>query len=156
MIFRRDSSKKVDSLIKKGDRLFSKGSFKKAVAKYRKAIKIDPKRTLVYDKLMEAKDKIPGPWGKEDFAESVGWAMKKQEEENPSLRELHIKLSPDWETAREVALKIFHAGSEEDERVFIEELVSMGEAGTRVAISMLIDIKKHAEKNEEGSEPHVQ
>lgn len=152
MIFRRDSSKKVDSLIKKGDRLFSKGNFRKAFAKYRKAIGIDPKRTIVYDKLMEAKDKMPGPWEKEDFAESVGWAMKKQEEENPSLRELHMKLSPEWEKARELALKIFHAGSKEDERIFIEELVSMGEAGTRVAISMLVEIKRRAQKNEEGSE----
>lgn len=93
----RMKRKKTKSQIseEKGDKDFKKGKFKKALAHYREAQKLDPGKTVLYDKLVEAHKKAVKKWTREDFSSSLEWTMKKQELENPSLKKVHERMDPD-------------------------------------------------------------
>ena len=74
----------------------------------------------------------------EDFVESVSWTMSKQELEEPAIRHVHARLSPEWKKASDLAIKVLMT-PEEDEALpgMIEEFVSYGETGTRVLIEIM-------------------
>jgi len=146
MWWNKPNPDKATRLEAKGDRLLAREKLKGALKKYKKALDYDPSRKGIYDKLMETRDKLPGDWEMSDFVESVDWAMKKQEQENPPIRQLHAKLSPDWDKAHELAFKLMSTASEENTRTMTEELVAMGEIGTRAAIDILLELKAGAEK----------
>jgi tetratricopeptide (TPR) repeat protein len=146
MFFKKKSERSA-CLEAKGDKLFSKGKFERAIKKYKKAIDLDPSRKGVYDKLVEARDALECDWDVKDFVESVDWVMKKQEQENPSIRGVHEKLSPEWEKARRIAINVLECDDEGKTLEIVEELVAMGGVGTRAAISILLDFKKAATKD---------
>ena len=136
----------------KGDSLAEKGKHAKAVKEYRKALDIDPENERILEKLIRARDMDPGEWGVEDFADSVGWTMKKQEKENPSIRQVHPKLAPEWMKAYSMAVEIL---SEEDEGRLgerIEKLAAMGEIATRATIGLLLDIRNSPPADDESQE----
>lgn len=92
-----------------------------------------------------------GEWDLEDFAETVSWTMEKQAQENPAIRQVHAKLSPEWKKAYELALRILSDPAETIKSEDVEELVGMGEVATRALIGILLDIK-HA-TSPESEEP---
>lgn len=149
---KRRNPDKAKRLEEKGDSLLEKGKLKKALKKYRKALDYDPTRKSIYDKLMHTKDLSPDDWNVDDFVESVEWAMQKQEQENPPIKQVHAMLTPEWEKAKELAVKVISSESREEQDSLIEELVDMGEMGVRAAVGLLIDFKKAA-SGEEGGEP---
>ncbi|MFH0799688.1 MAG: hypothetical protein V2A66_05860, partial [Pseudomonadota bacterium] len=77
----------------KGDSHLADGKPKRAIEEYKKALAVDPERRYIYDKLVDAMDRLPGEWGLKEFAESVSLTMKKQELENPPIKQVHAKLS---------------------------------------------------------------
>ena len=138
----------------KGDSLFSKGKFEKALKEYRKALESEPESAEILDKLISTHEKIPGEWGMEDFAESLGWEMKRQENEHPAMRQVHAKLTPEWKEATKLAVDILGEEDEEKRGEKIERLAAMGEIAARAMIGLLLDIKnppaedgKHEEEN---------
>ncbi|HPM40900.1 MAG TPA: tetratricopeptide repeat protein [bacterium] len=138
----------------KGDALFSKGKFEKALKEYRKALETEPESAEILDKLISAHEKIPGEWRMEDFAESLSWEMKRQEKERPSMRQVHARLSPEWKEATKLAVDILSEGDEEKRGEKIEKLAAMGEIAARAMIGLLLDIKnppaeggEHEEEN---------
>lgn len=141
-------TKKADKYETAGDALVAKGDYKKALKRYRQAAKEDPDRPCLYDKLVEAHEKSKGDWKKEDFAESLSWTMRKQELEEPAIRQVHAKLLPEWKKAVEMALKVVGAPDDEKLPKLIEELVAMGEIGTRVLIELLRLAKNSNERGE--------
>jgi hypothetical protein len=133
--------KKADKLEAAGDKLATKGDFKKALKKYRDAAKEDPGRAALYDKLVGSLEKAKPEWKEEDFVESLSWTMKKQELEEPGIRQVHAKLTPEWKRVTELAISALNAP---DEKIFVkysEELVASGEIATRVLLELLRMIK---------------
>jgi hypothetical protein len=127
----------------KGDELLAKGKFEKALARYRKALELDPDRPGIFDKLIAARDQAGGDWKMRDFAEFVSWTMQQQAQEHPEVRQLHAQLSPEWQHAMELVARIL--GSEgEPASDAVEELVRMGPIATRALLSVLLDLKHAA------------
>jgi len=128
---------KADKLETAGDALASKGDYKKALKKYRQAVKEEPDKPGLYDKLVDAHEKAKEDWKKEDFVESLSWTMKKQELLEPAIRQVHAKLLPEWKKTVEVALKVINAPDDDKLPKLVEELVATGEIGTRVLVELL-------------------
>lgn len=145
------NAEKASKLEAKGDKLLAKGKVKRALKKFKRALELNPNRVEIYDKLMEVRDRIPGDWDMEDFVESVDWAMKKQEIEDPAIRHIHAKLSPEWEEARKLAIGIMAAEDEEHVEAMTERIVNMGEIGTRAVLSILVELRKASSQNEEAA-----
>ena len=101
---------KAETSEAKGDKAFSKKKFKNALSHYREAQKLEPNKTVLYDKLVEAHRKGTKEWTREDFSLSLEWTMKKQELENPALKNVHERLDLAGrlgpEQAKEALLKI--------------------------------------------------
>ena len=133
----------------KGDALMAKGKLAKALKQYRKALEHDPNRTSIYDKLIQTRDQIPGEWEVEDFAESVSWAMQKQEQQHPPIRQVHARFTPEWEAATDLTMKILAEPDKETKDGLIEKLVAMGEIATRATIGLLLDFKEAAQETTE-------
>lgn len=147
----RSGTRKADKLEAAGDKLAGKGDLKKALKKYREAAKEDPSRAGLYDKLVDCLERSKTEWKEADFVESLSWTMKKQELEEPQIRQLHAKLTPEWKKVTELAVNALNAP---DERAFSkcsEELVANGEIATRVLIELLRMIK-YPPKDERGEE----
>jgi len=151
MFCKKPNPRKATRHEAKGDRLLAKGKLTKALKQYRKALEFDPERTTIYDKLIQTRDGVDGEWNVDDFAESMSWVMDKQEIDNPSIRQVHAKLSPEWEKAINLAMSTI---IEEDETLRgekIEELVGMGDIATRVLIDMMMEMKQGQEVDEESN-----
>ena len=125
----------------KGDAHAAKGKHDKALKEYLKALDLNPDNAALYDKLIAARDAAPGEWGAEEFADSVGWAMAKQEHEHPTIKQVHARLSPEWASAVALAIDILHDPDEPRQRAKIEQLAAMGEIATRAMIGLLLDLK---------------
>ena len=147
MIFKKTKTQKIQKLIKKADKFLSKGKIKKALKKYKKALDLDPSQTHIYDKLIEAKDMTSKEWKQNDFIESVSWAMKKQEQENPTIKQVHARLSPEWNKATELVFKLLSSEDEEHINSIVEEIVSMGETGTRATVEIILNLKNSTKTN---------
>lgn len=141
-----DKSAKLEA---KADDLLGKGKIRKAIEKYREALDLDPTRKILYDKFMKAHDEMPDDWKMEDFVESVNCAMKLQEQENPPIKQVHAMLSPEWNGAYNLALKILAIEDEGESKLAVEELVGMGEIGTRAAVSLLLKLRSSAKNADE-------
>lgn len=114
-------------------------------------MEIDPNLPGIFDKLIQVRDHMGGEWDLEDFAETVSWTMEKQAQENPALKQVHAKLTPEWKKAYELALRVLTDPAENLKSEDVEELVGMGEVATRALIGVLLDIK-HA-TSPESEEP---
>jgi lipopolysaccharide biosynthesis regulator YciM len=132
----------------KGDSLFKKGKLEKALEEYRRAYELDPETTGILDKLQAAHDRAGGEWHMEDFAESVSWTMEKQARENPLVRQVHAKLTPEYAKATELAISILTKKSPEECGGEIEKLIGMGEVATRALIGMIFELKRAALERE--------
>ena len=148
---KKTDQEKAAEHVSKGDKHLDGKKYKKALSEYRKALEIDPGWPGIFDKLIEVRDKMGGDWDLEDFADTVSWTMEKQAQENPAIRQVHAKLSPEWKKAYELALRILSDPAETIKSEDVEELVDMGEVATRALVGILLDIK-HA-TSPESEEP---
>lgn len=157
---KKPNPKKAEKYEAKGDKCASKERFEKAMKHYRKALEHDSTKQSLYDKLIKTRDLLPGDWNEKDFAESVNWAMKKQEIENPSMKQIHAKLTPEWQRAWDKALLALASNDAAETDRFVEELVAMGETGTRAVVALLMELKnastQRSEGEQEGSQPEKQ
>lgn len=139
-----EGKKKSERLVGEGDSLAKKGKFKQALKKYRQAKECDPERADIYDRLISAHDKSTKNWTEEDVAESVGYAMKKQEVENPGIKYLHERLTPEWNEIAEKIAHLISCENEEEEIKLIGEIKSYETAAIYPLIYTLLQIKKGA------------
>ncbi len=143
----REHAKKTEEA---GDKLFSKGKFKKAFSKYKQALLNNPERQELYDKLIETRDKMDEAWRLEDFIENVSWTMKKQEMDSPLIKQVHAKLTPEWKQATDLVMKIILVEEDKELSEYIKQLLEMGEIGTLALIDILRNFvakEKQQEKN---------
>lgn len=137
-----NNKKRAAKLLSEGDKLLKKSRFKEALKKYKKARKYDPERPDIYDRLIRAHDKSTGKWSEKDVVESVGWLMEKQEIENPSLKLLHAKLSPEWKSVADKIETLITCDNEDDEYRIIEEIRAFNAAAIYPLIYTILQIKK--------------
>ena len=145
---KKTNPEKAKKHTEKGDRHFAKGKIDKALKEYRKALELDPENAEIYDKLTNAHNETKHEWDMKDFADSVSWIMKKQELNEPQIRQVHAALSPEWKKAQTLAFEILNLDDEKIIHSKIEELISMGEVATRAIIGMLLEIKKQSTDNQ--------
>lgn len=83
-------------------------------------------------------------WEIQDFVESVDGVMQEQEKNNPEIKQVHARLSPEWKQVSEKISKFLMAANEEEASKLREEIVSQGEISTRVLLDFLMSIKQQA------------
>lgn len=144
---------KAEKLINEGDEHSLSGKFSKALKKYRKAHELDPEHEGLADKLLDMHEKALGEseWELEDFAEHVGLAMEKQEQEHPPIKQTHAKLTPEFKDVSNLVLRILQEDDDEKAGPMIEDLVSRGEIATRALIDLLRSMKKGIQSEEDSS-----
>ena len=109
MIFKKSNKpnpKKAGKLAEKGDKLNASEDFEKALKSYREALESDPDNPIIYEKLMVAQSKIEGEWSEKEFVESMDWLMKKQEIDNPEIKDLYSTLSPEYQQIKQLVAQM--------------------------------------------------
>ncbi|OGQ06168.1 MAG: hypothetical protein A2W61_04985 [Deltaproteobacteria bacterium RIFCSPLOWO2_01_44_7] len=95
-------------------------------------------------KVKESAKTYKRKWGLEDFVESVDKVMQKQEKENPTMKQVHAQLSPEWKRVSEkIGQLLMLTDAKEIDRLR-EEVVQEGEIATRVLIDFLLAIKNQS------------
>lgn len=138
--------KDAAKLISEGDEYMAKKKYTKALKRYKKAKELAPERTDLYDKLIKAHDLAvkEEDWHEDDVADSVGWTMEKQELENPALKLLHERLTPEWNNISAKISALITSESEDDEIRIVEEIRAYGHDAIYPLIFTLLQIKKGA------------
>lgn len=83
-------------------------------------------------------------WEMGDFVESVDEVMQKQEKENPDIKHLHARLSPEWKIVSEKISQFLSATDEAQISSLREEIIAHGDIATRVLLDFLMSIKMKA------------
>ncbi|MFO1519330.1 MAG: hypothetical protein U1F57_06690 [bacterium] len=160
MIFGRKEKKanpnKAAQLEAKGDDLAERKQLKKAMQAYRDSCEANPENPAIYDKLIEIKETLSSDdWSEQDFTEAMEWTLKKQELENPSLKDVYETLSPEYSQIRQLIAEMLMAPPEM-RGSFIGKIKSFqGKAVTPLLDTLLsIDAVARGEgKNEAPSSP---
>lgn len=130
----------------KGDQWLKKGKLKDAFKSYRKALTLDSEHLPLYDKLIESQKKLGKELTHEEFAESLGWTMKKQELENPAIKRVHAKLEPEWNEIMEAAKQMMMVIDEKTETECVEKIAAHGSLAVYPLVEMLLTFKKFGKK----------
>lgn len=83
-------------------------------------------------------------FGMEEFVESVDEVMQKQEKQNPAIKQVHARLSPEWKRVSEKLGRFLAAPDEAVLHSLREEIVNEGEIATRVLLDFIEAIKNQA------------
>lgn len=89
----------------------------------------------------EAAKREKKDWEMEDFVESVDEVMQKQEKENPDIKHLHARLSPEWKLVSEKISQFLMSANEEAAAKIREEIIAHGDIAARVLLDFLMSIK---------------
>lgn len=90
------------------------------------------------------KNKKKKDFGMEEFVESVDEVMQKQEKQNPAIKQVHARLSPEWKRVSEKLGRFLAATDEAALHSLREEIVNEGEIATRVLLDFIEAIKNQA------------
>lgn len=86
-------------------------------------------------------------WEMKDFVKSVDAVMQRQEKENPAIKQVHARLSPEWKRVSEKIGRLLTLSHEEEMEKLREEIVENGEIASRVLIDFLLAIKNQTQKS---------
>ena len=136
----------------KGNEYFEKGNIKKALEQYKLSLDLDPNNTNIYDKLIETHQKLEKEWEEEDFTEHLSWMMKKQELENPSLVHVHERLTPEYESIKDLIASLVQEKDEEKETDLINQITSHEKKALLPLIDFVLQIKSLQNIEEENEE----
>lgn len=143
----KDSQKKAKKLESKGNKLLGKKKYSEALDAFEEALQYDSENPELLDKLIETHERSSEEWGLEDFTKQVTWTMQKQELDNPRIKRLHEKLSPEFQKITELILEFAKAEDEESEEKLIDKLLPHGEKAL-VPLIEFIRTLKHQENKE--------
>lgn len=79
-------------------------------------------------------------FGLKDFVQSVDQVMQTQEKENPAIKQVHARLSPEWKTVSAKIAKLLNLQEEKEIADLREEIVASGEIATRVLLDFLLTL----------------
>lgn len=83
-------------------------------------------------------------FGLKEFVKSVDQVMQKQEKENPNLKQVHARLSPEWKNVSAKIGRLLALSDESEIEKLREEIVAEGAIATRVLIDFLLSILQKA------------
>jgi tetratricopeptide (TPR) repeat protein len=137
---------KARKLEKKGDELFKKGKFEKALQQYRESEKLDPERAEIYQKLSQTLEKVGREWTQEDFEESMSWTMRQQELEHPEIKWVHEKFTTDYQAVQKLVQQLMLLQDTELEQQIITQILSFEAKATLPLLDFLVSLKTMAHK----------
>lgn len=79
-------------------------------------------------------------FGLQEFVRSVDRVMQKQVKENPSIKQVHARLSPEWQEVSNKIATLLTFKEEEKVEKLREEIIAHGEIATRVLIDLLLSV----------------
>lgn len=79
-----------------------------------------------------------------EFVNSVDEVMQNQEKENPAIKQVHARLSPEWSRVSEKLSRFLALADETQIGPLREEIVGEGETAIRVLLDFIEAIKKQA------------
>ena len=85
-------------------------------------------------------------FGLKEFVKSVDQVMQSQEKESPEIKQVHARLSPEWQRVSEKIAFLLASQDEGTTAQLREEIVQEGEIATRVLIDFLLTIMKQAKE----------
>src|SRR3990167_7012164 len=113
-MFKKPNLEKAKKLEKKGDQHREKKEYKKAMKAYRDALEANSENSSIYEKLLEMQSALELDWDEKDFLETMDWTMKKQELENPQIKNLHESLTGEYQKIKRLIAQMI--GSPPDQR----------------------------------------
>ncbi len=143
--------KKSESLEKKGDQYLAKNNYKKAIEAYRNANELSPSNAALYQKLLDTQSKLDGEWNENDFVEAMDWTMKKQEIENPKIKNIHESLKPEYQRIKQLIGQMLTSLPELREPL-IEKIKSAGVAAVLPLLDTLLVLDEIARESMEKKE----
>jgi hypothetical protein len=138
-----------------GDRHRAKKNHKKALAAYRKALDLDEARAALYDKLIDALNEMSDEWTEADFADSVSWAMKRQELLDPAFKRVNARSTPEYRETSSLVRKLLTAKSRAEETELVEAIADYGQAAVYPLIDFLMTFKEIGEHQSKAKPPHA-
>lgn len=151
---KKPNPKKSESLEKKGDQYLAKNNYKKAIDAYRHANELNPENTLLYQKLLDTQSKLDGEWNENDFIEAMDWTMKKQEIENPNIKNVHESLKPEYQRIKQLIGQMLTSPPELRESL-IEKIKNAGAAAVLPLLDTLLVLDEIARESMEKKEKSV-
>lgn len=124
-----------------GDRCMARGDAQGALVKYRAAQALSPDAPDLYRKLIAAHQAATPEWGPKDLAESLAWEMRCQELDHPPIRDLHERLSPEWQEVTDLLHRLVIV---EDAAVVArlrEEIIGYGAKAVRPLLDLFLLLK---------------
>ena len=141
----KDPKKRAKQLEDKGDRLFKKGKYAKALEAYEEAQTLDKDNPDIYNKLIDAHSKGTEAWDLEEFTRELDWTLQQEELENPRISRLHEQLSPEFKTITELIYRLAAAPDKESEEEFIDAIMQAGDKALVPLIEFIRALKESQE-----------
>lgn len=142
MLFKKSNKpnpKKAEKLQAKGDKHSASEEFEKALKAYREAQQADPDNPAIYEKLAAAQSQLEGEWSESEFVESMDWVMKKQEIENPDIKDLYETLDPEYQRIKQLIAQMLM--TEPSERApLLQKIKSFQAKAVQPLLDILISI----------------
>lgn len=91
-------------------------------------------------KKKKKKSRKKNEWTLNDFVGSVWKTMEQQAEKNPAIKNIHAKLSPEWNKVIQKVAQLLDASAADKER-YIEEICAYGEKAVRPLIDALLRLR---------------
>ncbi len=148
---KKPDPKKSESLEKKGDQYLAKNNYKKAINAYREANELNPENTALYQKMLDTQSKLDGEWNENDFIEAMDWTMKKQEIENPKIKNIHESLKPEYQRIKQLIGQMLTSPPELREPL-IEKIKGAGVAAVLPLLDTLLVLDEIARESMEKKE----
>lgn len=126
---------------KEGDRHRDKGSHRKAIASYRKALDFDEMNIVLLEKLTAALDACKEAWTEADFADSMTWTMRRQELVDPVFKRINARGTPEYKEAATFIKTMLTAKTRDDETAAVESLVALGADALYPLVDYLLTFK---------------
>ena len=137
---------KARRLEQKGDKLFGRDQFEKALEYYRKSAKFDPDRAEIYQKLATALEKTEKEWTQEDFEESMSWTMRQQELEHPDIKWVHQKFTIEYQAVQKLLQQLMLLQNPEEEQDLITQILLYEEKAALPILDFLVAMKNIAHR----------
>jgi len=138
--------KKALKLEKKGDLLFNKGKFQKALKKYQKSESLNPDRPEIYKKLTETFNQMDVDWTEEDFNESMTWTIRQQELENPEVRQVYEKFSTEYQAVTKLVQQLMVSPDSNTETKLKDKILTFDKEALLPLLDFLLSIKQLAQQ----------
>lgn len=142
MIFKKKPD--AQNLERNGDDYFIKKKYHEAAKAYDEALKLEPTRIELYDKLITAHEKYADKWTEDDFAFNLELVMRKQEIENPAYRYINARPTPEFKASKALVTKLLRETNAEHEAKLIGEILSHKEIAVYALLDAVMDFKQLA------------